>query len=529
MLRRAWKPIIGATVLVAPPAYIYYRYTVSDKNSTFSLNVREKGPDGKATMVKHSFPLLSSAVVDQRINELATFTSQPPSEGLVWKHTTAQLSSNDPIEDAHARAVITTNTSSSEPARNLLFYAVMDGHAGFHTSRLLSHVLIPAVMLELGLFSGQGDAASTKSSILDILKYPFSYSSLPRSDAPQIGQVEKVSRAIQRAFYNVDFEIVNGPLRVLAANVGKLDKTDVPDLSQHPMGEASMLPALSGSCALMALLDPSKQDLYVACTGDSRAVAGIWEENEDGTGKWRVEVLTEDQTGRNPNEIKRIRSEHPASEAEDVISRGRILGGLEPSRAFGDARYKWPREVQELLYKAFFAGTGRNMRSTPSASKTPPYVTATPVITHRKLSLPNPGSTQPESSSSLKFLVLATDGLWDELSSEEVVALVGGHLSGLKGTIPKPSLQTLVPTATGSPTVEGKEHTRRSAYQGSWAFVDDNVSAHLIRNAFGGGDEGELRRILSIPAPHSRRWRDDITVTVIWWEEAQGSRTKAKL
>ena len=55
----------------------------------------------------------------------------------------------------------------------------------------------------------------------------------------------------------------------------------------------------------MALLDPSKQDLYVACTGDSRAVAGIWEESEDGTGKWRVEVLTEDQTGRNPNEIKR--------------------------------------------------------------------------------------------------------------------------------------------------------------------------------------------------------------------------------
>ena len=120
----------------------------------------------------------------------------------------------------------------------------------------------------------------------------------------------------------------------------------------------------------MALLDPSRRDLYVACTGDSRAVAGIWEENEDGTGTWRVEVLTEDQTGRNETEAKRcvhrrayshfsicssffdivqysMRSEHPASEAEDVILRGRVLGGLEPTRAFGDARYKWPREVQE--------------------------------------------------------------------------------------------------------------------------------------------------------------------------------------
>jgi serine/threonine protein phosphatase PrpC len=55
----------------------------------------------------------------------------------------------------------------------------------------------------------------------------------------------------------------------------------------------------------MALVDPLQRDLYVACTGDSRAVAGIWEENDDGTGKWCVEVLTEDQTGRNENEAKR--------------------------------------------------------------------------------------------------------------------------------------------------------------------------------------------------------------------------------
>lgn len=247
MLRRVWKPTLGATVLLTPPAYIYYRYTVSNKNPTFSINVREKNPDGKATMVKRSFSLLSKAVVDQRINELATSTSQPPSNGLIWKHTTAQLSSNDPIEDAHSRAVITTDATSSDPARNLLFYAVMDGHAGFQTSQLLKQVLIPAVALELeDLVSGKGDTPKSSSSMLDILKYPFSSKSLPRSDAPEIGQVEKVSQAIQRAFFNLDFEIVNGPLRVLAANVSKLDKTDVPDLSQHPMAEASMLPALSG-------------------------------------------------------------------------------------------------------------------------------------------------------------------------------------------------------------------------------------------------------------------------------------------
>ena len=181
------------------------------------------------------------------------------------------------------------------------------------------------------------------------------------------------------------------------------------------------------------------------------------------------------------------------------------------------------------LHKAFLEKSGRVVRPPPTLLKTPPYVIATPVVTHRKLSLPDLTSSGPKTTSSLKFLVLATDGLWDELSSEEVVTLVGGHFAGLKGTVSKSSLPALVPTTAGSPTVQGKTRTRAGAQQGSWAFVDDNVSAHLIRNAFGGGDEDKLRKLLSIPAPHSRRWRDDVTVTVVWWEEAHESGTKAKL
>ena len=53
------------------------------------------------------------------------------------------------------------------------------------------------------------------------------------------------------------------------------------------------------------MIDPTNEHLYVACTGDSRAVAGIYEETPDGKGAWRVEVLTEDQTGRNPSEHAR--------------------------------------------------------------------------------------------------------------------------------------------------------------------------------------------------------------------------------
>lgn len=51
------------------------------------------------------------------------------------------------------------------------------------------------------------------------------------------------------------------------------------------------------------------------------------------------------------------------------------------------------------------------MRRWPGALKTPPYVTAKPEVTHRKVSIP---ALSPDSASSdkstLRFLVLATDG-----------------------------------------------------------------------------------------------------------------------
>lgn len=39
----------------------------------------------------------------------------------------------------------------------------------------------------------------------------------------------------------------------------------------------------------------------------------------------------------------RLRKEHPGEE-DTVIMRGRIQGGLQPTRAFGDASYKWTHE-----------------------------------------------------------------------------------------------------------------------------------------------------------------------------------------
>ncbi|KAF7332268.1 PPM-type phosphatase domain-containing protein [Mycena kentingensis (nom. inval.)] len=502
MFRRAFKPALAVAVPTVA-GYWYYRHRQQDAES-FDISFGER-VNGKAQMTTKTFQMMSMAEADARIRERAVeHTITRP--GIVWRHSTASVASNDPIEDATANQVIRRDEGDGD----LLFFAVMDGHGGTHTSQLLSRVLINAVALEL-------EALKTKSASWARSVKGAVWKAEPTVDihaAP--GEPTRVASAIQRAFLSLDAELIAAPVRVLAANLdGDKSKLDVPDLSQHPLALPSMLPALSGSCAILALLDTAKKNLYVASTGDCRAVAGIWEPETDGKGHWRVEVLSEDQTGRNPNEAARIRAEHPPEEAADVIRHGRVLGGLEPTRAFGDARYKWSSGLYETLARAFLGD--RKVRTPNPLNKTPPYVTSRPIVQHRSLEIPSGSATDDQRA--LRFVVLATDGLWDELSSEEVVRLVGGQLSGLKhrGAVPKSELATLVPTTTGTASVEGKT-ARREGSSEKWTFVDENPSAHLIRNAFGGGDTDELRRRLSILAPYSRRYRDDVTVTVVWWE-----------
>lgn len=168
--------------------------------------------------------------------------------------------------------------------------------------------------------------AKLSSSILSAIKssiWPITPSSPILSDA----NPNHFSQAIQEAFIKLDTDITGAPVRLLASELvksGNKDKNFIPDLSKH-VGQAVIMPALSGSsklssnesrdaviydeflgsCAILAVLDTARRNLYVACTGDCRAVAGVWEEGADGKGSWKVEVLSEDQTGRNVKEADR--------------------------------------------------------------------------------------------------------------------------------------------------------------------------------------------------------------------------------
>nr|CAG8510500.1 1572_t:CDS:2 [Entrophospora candida] len=407
--KNTFNYIIGSLVLIGlgGSTYSYYR------KKTGGGNLLNGGGSGGTNEIENSdtprhnhkiIRTLEEATLKLRENQKSFLFQR---NNGVLRYDTNQLASNEPIEDTK---------------RDQLFFGVYDGHAGYSTSHLLAKALIPKVKEELD------------KAYLGIEQY-----------SKFIGQKAKLTElAIQNAFVNLDKDIVYYSVE---RSLNNEKSTSI---------DEGILTALSGSCSLLAYIDTLEKDLYVACTGDSRAVIG---HKDLETGKWVVLPLSEDQTGRNKKEIERINKEHPG---EEVIRAGRVFGGLEPTRAFGDAKYKWDKNTNGLIYSKYF----KEKQHVPGGEKfkTPPYVTAKPEITHHKI------------QSNDKFLVIATDGLWDRLSNNEVVELK------------------------------------------NFVLEDENASTHLIRNSLGGADNKILCSLLSIPPPMSRRHRDDITVTVIFFE-----------
>lgn len=414
-----------------------------------------------------------------RRNEESYFVGR--GQGVV-RYDVNQIPSNDPIEDDHSEKIVEVpHSTSAATSSDWMFWGVYDGHSGWTTSAKLRQVLINYVAREL-------NTVYTSSS------------TSPSS--------EQIQAAMKTGFNRLDHEIVHESVeKTLKAN----SKTAAAEL---------LAPALSGACALLSFYDSSSKLLHVACTGDSRAVLG----RRSSSGKWVAQPLSEDQTGGTPSEEARLRKEHPGE--PNVVRNGRILGGLEPSRAFGDAVYKWSRETADKMKRNFFGRTPSNLL------KTPPYVTAEPIVTSTKIS--------PEGGD---FVVMATDGLWEMLTNEEVVGLVGQWIeqqntsnsgSGwLKMFSSSKEAQLPVEKTGAQQVTKGRASSDAPIRQQQWGvegkenerFVvqDKNVATHLVRNALGGKNSDMLCALLTLPAPYSRRYRDDLTVEVIFFGTSEKS------
>ncbi len=167
--------------------------------------------------------------------------------------------------------------------------------------------------------------------------------------------------------------------------------------------------ALSGACACVAHVDDL--DVHVANVGDARAVIG----QTDGNGSWTAHALTSDHSTSSEAECDRIKRKHP-SEDRTVIKNNRLLGQLIPLRAFGDMRFKWSMNDLKSVVNILDTPYARNI--IPQNYYTPPYLSCDPEVTVHRL------------TSRDRFMVLGSDGLWEQLSDENVVKIVGEFLEG---------------------------------------------------------------------------------------------------
>lgn len=196
---------------------------------------------------------------------------------------------------------------------------------------------------------------------------------------------------------------------------------------------------------------------------------------------------------------------------------GRLLGELLPLRAFGDVRFKWTEDIQKIVLEPLGV-------TLPTGLLTPPYLTASPEVFYHRL------------TGNDKFLVLATDGLWEWLDPDTVVRLINDHTLGTQTlSLYQPQIGLslkevnlfclkffLLPMNFFFQVCDELEKRKQGE---SKKPIDDNSATHVIRNALGGvsgGTELQYKRLkesLQLPPGMARHYRDDITVIVIHFNE----------
>lgn len=173
--------------------------------------------------------------------------------------------------------------------------------------------------------------------------------------------------------------------------------------------------------------------------------------------KMRAVQLSTDHSTSVEEEVLRIREEHP-DDSQSILN-DRVKGQLKVTRSFGAGFLKEPKCNEALLemFRIDYVGTA-------------PYVSCIPSVRHHRL------------SSSDRFLVLSSDGLYQYFSNEEVVA----HVTWFMENVPE-----------GDP-------------------AQYLISELLFRAAKKNGMD--FYELLDIPHGDRRKYHDDVSVMVISFE-----------
>ncbi|KAH7424990.1 hypothetical protein KP509_11G035700 [Ceratopteris richardii] len=159
-----------------------------------------------------------------------------------------------------------------------------------------------------------------------------------------------------------------------------------------------------GSCCLVGVINGN--NLFVANLGDSRVVLGTVQ-----GGKLTALRLSEEHNACDVQIREELRAQHPDDSHIVVRKHGvwRVKGVIQVSRSIGDIYLKRPGYTKEMQISHM----------------------GSPLVLERPVLSAEPSVHERTLSSDDRFLVFASDGLWEHLSDQEAVDIV--HKSSRNG------------------------------------------------------------------------------------------------
>jgi serine/threonine protein phosphatase PrpC len=188
-------------------------------------------------------------------------------------------------------------------------------------------------------------------------------------------------------------------------------KADTRYISEAEEKEDAVL-MCCGTCAVAAYIEygENKSQVTVGNLGDSRAVAGKFR-----GGKMFVESLSEDHSvATSPSERSRLRQDFPDLPAiitmgdEDLEEHGTVMGLCRFTRSLGDCHMKSTGSAEAFNDWHTVHKTGLNI-ALPDQGKQ--YISST--------------AECRETSISDGFILIACDGIWDEMDNQEAANICG--------------------------------------------------------------------------------------------------------
>jgi serine/threonine protein phosphatase PrpC len=245
---------------------------------------------------------------------------------------------------------------------------------------------------------------------------------------------------------------------------------------------------LTGTCALIVHVDKLARAINVVNIGDSRAVLA----ERDEYGILEAAPLSFDHSARSDYERHRLKSQFPAAasivvEQFDTFDHScdySVHGLSQFTRSIGDFELKWCFAAQ-----FFNSLVKQKERQLPMPDEAKPWISHEPHIMFRQLHHRH------------EFLIQACDGLWDEMSSDAAVYLVGHYFGANPGATGKEAASFLLDRAlkliverlaTEEPEREIDTVAKLSALpggkQGRRALHDD-ISVAVIRFIAGDAEQ----------------------------------------